>query len=120
MILLNFSQKLHEVQFEMIKSLTSVEITEQIMLPIETSSEEDIHKKLVAMFSKVKLTDEELQRDRVIILPPPQAIIALKVIGDIYQRSRKYPFVIRLATPMFGMSIRPTIMEVLDLQEMFK
>ena len=35
MILLNFGQKLRDIQFEQFNSLTSLRITEQIMLPIE-------------------------------------------------------------------------------------
>lgn len=119
MILLNLSQKLYDIQFDQIKALTSLKITEQIMLPIETSSEEDMHKKLDMMFARVKLTDEELQKDRVIILLPPHTITALKVVGDIYQRTRSFPFVIRLSTPVFGMTARPAVVEILDLQEMF-
>jgi hypothetical protein len=120
MILLNFSQKLHDIQFEQIDSLASIKITEQIVLPIETSTEEDMHKRLDMMFAKVKLTDEELKKDRLIILPPPHAITALKVIGDLYQRTGSFPLVIRLALPMFGLTTRPAVMEILDLQEMFK
>lgn len=120
MILLNFGQKLHDLQFDQINSLTSLKITEQIMLPFDASSEEDIHKKLDMMFAKVKLTDEELQQDRVVILLPLHTITALKVIGDIQQRTGSFPFVLRISIPMFGMTLRPEIMEVLDLQEIFK
>ena len=120
MILLNFGQKLHDLQFDQINSLTSMKITEQIILPFDSSSEEDMHKKLDMMFAKVKLTDEELQKDRVVILLPQHTIPALKVIGDIHQRTGSFPFVIRLSIPLFGMTLRPEIMEVLDLQEMFK
>ena len=79
-----------------------------------------MHKKLDMMFAKVKLTDEELQKDRVVILLPQHTIPALKIIGDISQRTGSFPFVVRLSIPMFGMTLRPEVMEVLDLQELFK
>ena len=119
MILLNFAQKLHEIQFEQFNSLTSLRITEQIMLPIETSTEEDIHKKLDFMFAKVKLSDEELQKDKFVIVPPPHSVTALKVIGDLYQRTRLFPYVIKTASSVFGLSSGPMVVEVLDLQKMF-
>jgi hypothetical protein len=118
MILLNFSQKLYDIQFDQFKALTSHKITEQIMLPIETSTEEDIHTKLDYLFNKVKLTDEELKADGYAILPPPQSVTALKVIADLYHRVESYPYVIRIATSVLGMNLRPAIVEVLDLQQM--
>jgi hypothetical protein len=120
MILLNFGQKLREVQFEQFNSLTSLKITEQIMLPIESSSEEDIHKRLNMLFSKVKLTDEELQRERFVIVPPPHSVIALQVIGDLFQRTRLFPYIIKTASSVFGMSSGPMVVEVLDLENMFR
>jgi hypothetical protein len=119
MILLNFGQKLRDIQFEQFNSLTSLKITEQIMLPIESLTEEDIHKRLNSLFSKVKLTDEELQRERFVIVPPPHSVIAIKVIGDLYQRSKQFPYVIRTASSVFGMSSGPMVVEVLDLYELF-
>jgi hypothetical protein len=120
MILLNFGQKLREIQFEQFNSLTSLKITEQIMLPIETLTEEDIHKRLNLMFAKVKLTDEELLREKFVIVPPPHSIIALQVIGDLYQRTRLFPYVIKTASSVFGMSSGPMVVEVLDLEYMFR
>ena len=120
MILLNFGQKLREIQFEQFNSLTSLKITEQIMLPIESLTEEDIHKRLNSLFSKVKLTDEELQRERFVIVPPPHSVIALQVLGDLYQRTRLFPYVIKTASSVFGMSSGPMIVEVLDLENMFR
>jgi hypothetical protein len=119
MILLNFGQKLRDIQFEQFNSLTSLKITEQIMLPIETSTEEDIHKRLNLMFIKVKLTDEELQREKFVIVPPPHSIIALQVISDLYQRTRLFPYVIKTASSVFGMTSGPMVEEVLDLEKMF-
>ena len=120
MILLNFSQKLHGLQFDQINSLSPTKITEQVMLPFDSSSEEDIHKKLDLMFAKVKLTDEELQQDRVIILPPANTITTFKIVGDIYQRTGSFPLLIRLYMPLYGMTLRPEVVEVVDLQELFK
>jgi hypothetical protein len=119
MILLNFGQKLRDIQFEQFASLTSLKITEQIMLPIETLTEEDIHKRLNLLFIKVKLTDEELQREKFVIVPPPHSIIALQVIGDLYQRTRVFPYVIKTASSVFGMTSGPMVEEVLDLENMF-
>ena len=119
MILLNFGQKLRDIQFEQFTSLTSLKITEQIMLPIETSTEEDFHKRLNSMFAKVKLTDEELQRERYVIVPPPHSVVAIKVIGDLYQRTKLFPYVIQTASSVFGMSSGPLVVEVLDLEKMF-
>jgi hypothetical protein len=119
MILLNFGQKLRDIQFEQFNSLTSLKITEQIMLPIETSTEEDIHKRLNLMFIKVKLTDEELQREKFVIVPPPHSIIALQVIGDLYKRTSLYPYVIKTASSVFGMTSGPMVEEVLDLEKLF-
>ncbi len=120
MILLNFCQKLYDIQFDQFKALTSRKITEQIMLPIETTTEEDIHIKLDTLFAKVKLTDEELKKDGYVMFPPPHTVTALKVIADLYQRTGLYPYVIRTASSVLGVNLRPAIMEVLDLQKMLE
>ena len=119
MILLNFGQKLRDIQFDQFNSLTSLKITEQIMIPVETSTEEDIHKRLDSMFAKVKLTDEELQREKFVIVPPPHSIMALQVIGDLFQRTGLFPYVIKTASSVFGMSSGPLVVEVLDLEKLF-
>lgn len=119
MILLNFGQKLRDIQFGQFTSLTSLKITEQIMLPIETSTEEDIHKRLSLMFAKVKLSDEELQREKFVIVPPTPSVTALQVIGDLFLRTRLFPYVIKTASSVFGMSSGPMVVDVLDLEKMF-
>jgi|WetSurMetagenome_2_1015567.scaffolds.fasta_scaffold186509_2 hypothetical protein len=119
MILLNFGQKLRDIQFEQFNSLTSLKITEQIMLPIESLTEEDIHKRLNLLFLKVKLTDEELQREKFVIVPPPHSVVAIKVIGDLYQRTKSFPYVIKTASSVFGMSSGPMVEEVMDLEKLF-
>lgn len=120
MILLNFGQKLHDIQFEQVFSLTSMRITEQIVLPVQISPEEDVHETLDKLFAKLKLTDDELKSDRVILLLPQQSFAAIKLIGDIYKRTGAFPLIIRLATPMFGLTSRPVVMDILDLEKLFK
>lgn len=120
MILLNFGQKLQKFQFDQFNSLTSYTITEQIMLPVESSTEEDFHKRLDTMFVKVKLTDEELKKEQFAIVPPPHSITALKVIADLYKRTGQFPLVIKTASSTFGMTSGPMVGEVLDLEQLFK
>ena len=120
MILLNFGQKLQKIQFDQFNALTSLSITEQIMIPVESSTEEDFHKRLDSMFEKVKLTDEELQKEQFAIVPPPHSITAIKVISDLFKRTGQFPIVIRTISSTFGMTLGPMLGEVLDLEKLFK
>ena len=119
MILLNFAQKLHDIQFEQFTALTSMKVTEQIMLPLETS-DDDLEKLLDALFTRVKLTDEELKKEQLVINLPAQTIKAIKVISYLYKRSGCFPLVLRTSTSAFGLSIGPAVVEVIDLQKMFQ
>lgn len=118
MILINFSQKMHNVQFEQFTALTSEEITEQVMVPLETA-DENLETSLDHAFARVKLTDAELQAGRVVVNLPQQSARAIKVIAYIRRHAGRLPLVLRTHTSTFGLSAGPAVVEVLDLEELF-
>jgi|GEM_PF-5851095 len=120
MILLNFSSKFHSIQFDQFKALTSLEITEQVMLPTDISSDDAVEELLDSLFMKAKLTEEELKSGQVVVHLPPQTNRALKVLAYVARRTGKLPLAIRTSVPTFALSSGPTIMEVLDLEKMLR
>jgi len=119
MILLNFAAKFHDIQFRQFSALTSQTITEQIMLNSALSADEDISQVLDKAFIKVKLTDDELTSQRIVLNLPQQPVVSLKIIHYLKQKCGIYPMVIRTNISVFTMKAGPEVVEVLDLQELF-
>jgi hypothetical protein len=120
MILLNFSSKFHSIQFDQFKALTSLEISEQVMLPTDSSSDDGLEDLLDSLFKKANLTEEELHGGQLVVHLPSQTNRALKVLAYVARKCGNLPLAVRTSVPTFALSSGPTIMEVLDLEKLLR
>jgi hypothetical protein len=116
MILLNFGRKLGQIGFEQFKQMTGFKITEQVMLPLEYITIQEFVVELDKSFKKLKLTDEELSQDRVVINPSLNQNAMSVLIAILLQKTGKLPFWMISRPSLFGVSLRSDLFEVIDLQ----
>ena len=117
MILLNFNRKMDAINFEMFQQMTGYKITEQIMLPLEYSTLQGFIVELEKSFDRLKVTDAELNQDRIVI-NPSNNLYAMSILeAYLLHRTGKLPLLIVQRASMFGLSNRLEINEVIDLQE---
>ena len=117
MILLNFGKKMDTTSLEMFNQMCGQKITEQIMLPIDSSSTQGFMTELEKCFVKVKLSDEELGSDRVVINPSTNQYAMSVVMAYLLKKTGKLPYLIATRASAFGLSARMEINEVIDLQK---
>lgn len=116
MILLNFSKKLDSVGLEMVSQMCTEKLSEQIMLPIDADTTDGFFRELEGAFHKLNLTEEELCRDRVVVFPNRNQMNMQVLSAYLLGKTGKLPyFVVTHSTP-FGLSARPEVSEVVDLQ----
>lgn len=116
MILLNFGSRLQKMAFEQITAISGLKITEQIMLPLDKGGVETIAE-MDKLFQKVNLTNEELCRDRLVMLPSPSSVITALVIVELKKRTGTYPYLILTRPSMGGFWLGADISNVLDLEQ---
>ena len=117
MILLNFGRKLDSISLDLVRQIGSIQIEEQIMLPIEADEVNGFMTELQKAFAKVKLTEAELIRDRLVINPSRNRDAMLVFCAYLQGKCGRMPYIILTRTPPFGLSARVEISGVLDLQE---
>jgi len=116
MILLNFGSRLQKMSFEQITAISGLNIIEQIMLPIEKSGVETISE-MDKLFRKVNLTNEELCRERLAMVPSPSPIVTALVIVELKKRTGMYPYLIHTRPSLGGFRFGVDIADVIDLEQ---
>lgn len=117
MILLNFGRKLDAVGIDLVRQIGKIAVEEQIMLPIEAEGVADFMKEIEKAFAKVKLTEEELSRARVVINPSRNRDAMLAFCAYLMGKCGAMPYLVVTRSAPFGLSARVEISDVIDLQE---
>jgi hypothetical protein len=117
MILLNFGRKLDAITIDLVRQIGSIPIEEQIMLPIEAEDVDSFMAELQKLFAKVKLTETELTRERVVINPSRNRYAMMALCAYLLGKCGGLPYVIVTRSAPFGMSARVEVSGVIDLQE---
>jgi hypothetical protein len=116
MILLNFGKKFDEINLSSFHQISGKKITEQIMLPIESDNVGDFLTKLEKLFVKVNLTEEEFASEEFVVNPSRESAKMCVLLAYMIKKTGRMPFLVQ-SRVAFGMSSRPEIMDVLDLQK---
>jgi hypothetical protein len=117
MILLNFGRKMDAITIDLVRRIGNIPIEEQIMLPVEADDVDSFMAELQKLFVRVKLTEAELVRDRVVINPSRNRNAMLALCAYLLGKCGGLPYVIVTRTAPFGMSARVEVSGVIDLQE---
>jgi hypothetical protein len=115
MILLNFSKKMDSISLDLFRQMAGKKISEQIMLPTESSMPDEFIAELEKSFQKVRLTDEQLQADRIVINPPHNQYVTAMLLAYLLRKTGMLPYMIITRAPVFGLSARVEIVDVIDL-----
>ncbi len=118
MILLNFTRKMDSISLELFHQMTGLKISEQVMLPLESNSINGFISELDKAFQKVKLTDEELSSDRVVVNPSNNQNTMCALIAILKKKTGQMPYLMVTRPSAFGLSSRVELQEVIDLQEL--
>ncbi len=118
MILLNFGSRLQKMAFDQITAISGLKITEQILLPLENGGQDSIEE-LNVLFQKVKLTNEELCRDRLIMMPSPSSVVTALVILELKKRTGFYPYFIFTRPTLGSFRLSADVSAVMDLEKEF-
>ncbi len=118
MILLNFGSRLQKMAFEQITAISGLKITEQVMLPLESSGA-DVIAEMDKLFAKVKLTGEELRSDRLVVLPSSSPVVTTLVILELKKRTGQFPYLVITRPTLVSFRLGADISTVLDLEKEF-
>jgi hypothetical protein len=116
-ILLNFARKFDPISLELFHQMAGRKIDEQVMLPLEAFSTADFMAAWDKAVIKLKLTDEDLSTDRVVINPSGNLAHMQVLVAVLYKKTGKMPLIVVTRTAAFGLSARSEIQEVVDLQK---
>ncbi len=117
MILLNFGGKMQKTGFEQFNALTGLTINEQIMLPVEFNNAHGFIKDVDSMFTKVKLSLDEIKQDRLVLIPPANGYAAGVLLVELHRRTGRFPYLIRTRLPLYGLHLGTDVVEVIDLEK---